>query len=141
MLTSAEKIEQQILHPAAYKISDIKVLKAWGQIPKNNQIGPTCGIYALDAAMQIQGRDIAPRKKESHRPYSAPGEVSLLKGAKLEGLTKVGEIGRAQDLATLAACFGVGVRIERFGSEGELWSIILRAVAGNHALVLPYSCT
>jgi hypothetical protein len=141
MLTIPEKIEDQIARPADYKIVDIKVLKAWNEIPINDQVGPTCGIYGLDAALQIQGKSFAPRRNAGRGHRSAyPGEVSLLKGAKLEGLSQVGEIGKAEDLAKLATAFGVTVEVKRFGSEDDLWSIIQKAFAANRALVLPYSC-
>jgi hypothetical protein len=143
MKTSAEKIEQMVLGPAARKIADIKVLRTWGSIPSNEQAGPTCGIYALDAALQIKGIFHAPRKKEYSRLLGEsppPDYWSLRKAAKHQGLSQTGEISKAVDMVTLAASFGISVTSPQFASEAELWRIIQGAIANGHGVVFPYAC-
>ena len=45
-MTSAE-IEAKIQKPDRYGITKISVLRAGGQLPVNQQVGPTRGIYAV----------------------------------------------------------------------------------------------
>jgi hypothetical protein len=58
-MTGAE-IEDRIKNPKTYKITKIQVLRARGQLPENEQVGATCGIYALQAAFDIKGLRVAP---------------------------------------------------------------------------------
>jgi len=55
-------------------------------------------------------------------------------------LSKIGEIGGAADLAALAAGLGVPVTVERFGSENDLWTLIVGAVNAGKGIVMPYAC-
>jgi hypothetical protein len=63
MLISETQIDDKINNPASYGITKIRVLRARGKLPVNKQVGPTCGIYALDAAIRIQGIEVAPRNE------------------------------------------------------------------------------
>src|ERR1700730_681853 len=114
MLTTAETIDDQIAHPGTYRISDIKVLKAYDQIPVNAQAGPDCGIYALNAALQIRGKAFAPRKL--NRDHTTPDAPSLRWAAKhhLNPISKIGEISSAGDLAKLSSWFGIVAEVQRF---------------------------
>lgn len=48
-------IENRIKNPAGHGIKEIKVLRdKKGELPVNEQIGPTCAIYALHAAITIK---------------------------------------------------------------------------------------
>jgi len=140
MLTTAERIDDQIAHPGTYKILDIKVLKAHAQIPVNVQAGPDCGIYALNAALQIRGKAFAPRNID--RDETTADAPSLRWAAKHDPnpISKIGEISSAVDLAKLSSWFGIVAEVQRFGSPEELWDRIRNAVAANRAVVLPYSC-
>ena len=97
-MTSAE-IEYRIKNPASYGITKIRVLLAGRQLPVNKQVGATCGIYALQAALEIQGERIAPRKQALRDWRSNPAILrkhSIRGMAKEMGLTKIGEIGGAE---------------------------------------------
>lgn len=142
-MTGAE-IEDEIKNHARYGITKIRVLRAEGQIPVNKQVGATCGIYALDAALRIQGHDIAPPRKRQEDPdwrsLSMPRNRSIRGKAKEMGLTKIGEIGGARDLAALAGGLGIQVEIKQFGSKDELWTLIRDAVDAGKGIVMPYAC-
>jgi hypothetical protein len=142
-MTSIE-IEDRIKNPASYGITKISVLRAGGQIPTNQQVGATCGIYALQAALHIQGCKIAPRKRVfgDWRSQGLSRDESIRGMAKKKGLTKIGEIGGAADLLALAASFGAGAKakIERFASSDELWKLVVAAVNKSNGIVMPYAC-
>jgi len=141
-MTGAE-IEDRIKNPKTYKITKIQVLRARGQLPENEQVGATCGIYALQAAFDIKGLRVAPRKRVFGDWRSDPTILrkhSIRGKAKEMGLTKIGEIGGAADLAALAAGLGVPVTVKRFGSEKELWTLIVDAVNAGKGIVMPYAC-
>src|SRR6476660_2111547 len=94
-MTGAE-IEDRIRNPKTYKITKIQVLRARGQLPENEQVGATCGIYALQAAFDIKGLRVAPRKRVFGDWRSDPTILrkhSIRGKAKEMGLTKIGEIG------------------------------------------------
>jgi hypothetical protein len=141
MLISDDQIEAYVKEPGQYSINDIKVLRGEGEwLPWNKQSGPTCGIYALDAAFQIRGQMIAPRKRLLP-PEKREGQVSIRRRAKEKKLTQIGEIGSVQDLYTLAAAVGIQpVGIASFQSEGQLWEIVRKAVTSGHGIVMPYAC-
>ena len=63
MLITAEEIEKLSKRPDKHSVEKIKVLRDDGELPTNHQVGATCGIYALDAALQIRGLMYAPRKQ------------------------------------------------------------------------------
>jgi hypothetical protein len=141
-MTDAE-IEDRINHPKKYDITKIQVLRARGQLPENEQVGPTCGIYALQAAFDIKGNRIAPRK-QVFGDWRATGRFrptdSIRGKVKAMGLSKIGEIGGAADLAALAGGLGIPVTVKRFGSEKELWALIVDAVNAGKGIVMPYAC-
>ena len=61
---TSDEIEGRINNPAKHGITKIHVLRDKGnQLPVNQQVGATCGIYALDAALRIQGIEVAPRNE------------------------------------------------------------------------------
>jgi hypothetical protein len=142
MLISGDEIEALVRDPARHQAAKIKVLLAKGQLPVNRQVGPTCGIYALDAAFQVQGQMVAPRKQVFGDWRSqAIGQSSSMRGlAKAQGLSQIGEIGGCADLQALAAGVGIQVTIKRFGSQDELWTLVQDAVNTGHGIVLPYAC-
>lgn len=141
MLVSGNEIKALIENPGAQEVEAIKVLLAHNKLPINEQVGPTCGIYALDAAFQIQGKMIAPRKQVfgDWRSQQIPRNDSMRGLAKEKGLTKIGEIGSAADLAQLAAAVGIKVEVKRFGSEHELWTLVQEAVNDDKGIVMPYA--
>ena len=96
---TSDEIEDRIKNPAFYGIAKIRVLRdKLNRLPVNKQVGATCGIYALQAALQMQGDKIAPRKQVFGDWRSNPGILrkdSIRGMAKEMGLTKIGEIGGA----------------------------------------------
>src|SRR5712672_164752 len=101
---TVDEIEDRIKNPKTYKITKIQVLRARGKLPENEQVGATCGIYALQAAFDIKGNRIAPRKRVfgDWRSQGIPARGSVRGKAKAMNLSKIGEIGGAADLAALA---------------------------------------
>jgi hypothetical protein len=97
-MTGAE-IEDRIKNPKTYKITKIQVLRARGKLPENKQVGATCGIYALQAAFDIKGNRIAPRKQVFGDWRSQGyGPTDSIRGkAKAMNLSKIGEIGGAAE--------------------------------------------
>jgi hypothetical protein len=145
-LISDAEIQKLINEPDRNNVAKIEVLRAEGQLPINKQVGATCGIYALDAAFQIRGLKIAPRKNGD------PG-LSIRGQAKAMGLSKIGEISAAADMVKLAeaaigaagvvdqaAGLGVAAAIKAFYSQQELWNLIVDAVNKGHGIVMPYAC-
>jgi hypothetical protein len=141
---SSNEIEDRIKKPASYGITKISVLRAGTQLPVNKQVGATCGIYALQAALHIQNCKVAPRKQVfgNWRSIGIPADGSIRGMAKKMGLTKIGEIGGAADLVALAGGLGVGAKAktERFASLDELWKLIVDAVNAGKGIVMPYAC-
>jgi hypothetical protein len=141
-----DEIEDRIKNPAFYGIAKIRVLRdKLNRLPVNKQVGATCGIYALQAALQMQGDKIAPRKQVFGDWRSNPGILrkgSIRGMAKEMGLTKIGEIGGAADLVALAGGLGVGAKTktERFSSKDELWTLIRDAIDAGKGIVMPYAC-
>lgn len=143
METSVVEIEDMLKVPASHSIAKIKVLRDMdGKVPYNKQVGATCGIYALDAALQIQGQKFAARKHlfGDWRAKGIPRKASLRGRAKYMGLSQIGEIDGAMDLARLAAELGIKVPVVRFDSEAALWKLVQDAVNSGHGIVMPYAC-
>src|SRR5258708_37018665 len=99
-MTGAE-IEDRIKNPKTYKITKIQVLRARGQLPENEQVGATCGIYALEAAFDIKGIIIAPRKRVfgDWRSQGYGPTHSIRGKANAMNLSKIAELGAAADRA------------------------------------------
>ena len=136
-----EDIEAMIADRAGDKLTEIEVLRVGGEIPANEQKGPTCGIYALDAALKIRGVDVAPRRLHFSEDDKIEGKKhSIRRVAKDKGLSKIGEIGGARDIMDLAAALGVVTTIEKFDSVEKLWEVVKTAVKSGHGIVMPYSC-
>ena len=135
-----EDIESMVAGRTEYKFKEIKVLRVGNELPENEQIGATCGIYALDAALKIRGKDVAPRRSHFSDDDKIANRRSIRGVAKDKGLTKIGEIGGVRDLMDLAAAMGVVTTIEKFDSEEKLWEVVKHAVNSGRAIVMPYSC-
>jgi hypothetical protein len=85
---TSDEIQDRINNPGKHGITKIHVLRdKRNQLPVNKQVGTTCGIYALDAALRIQAIEFAPRKRE-RTAATPPG--SIREKAKAMGLTKIG---------------------------------------------------
>ena len=62
---TSDEIQDRINNPSKHGITKIRLLRdKRNQLPVNKQVGATCGIYALQAPLQIQGDRVAPRKQE-----------------------------------------------------------------------------
>jgi len=157
-VTTAE-IEKLVANPKRFSIKDIKVLRDLDkELPDNTQVGPTCGIYALDAALRIRGRNFAPRKQYFNDEQNWR-DKGFLKSGSIRGiakdlkLSKIGEISSAADMENLAnttarvayvveeaASLGVNATTKKFYAQQELWKLIVDAVNEDHAILMPYSC-
>jgi hypothetical protein len=108
-----------------------------------NQVGSTCGIYALDTALRIRGIKAPPPRKQSAPPpaparVGAPGP-SMRRIAKETGLTKVGELFDVSDVLTLAALSGaLRAAIHPFATAADLWSIVTDAVGGKGSVMFAF---
>jgi hypothetical protein len=155
MLITAEEIEELELSKEKNDVAKIKVLRAHGELPINEQVGATCGIYALDAALRIRGLMYAPRKQffGDWRLKKFPKTGSIRGIAKNINLSKIGEISSVADMENLAnvtkgaahvvdeaACLGVQAAIKKFYSQEELWRLIVDEVDKGRAIVMPYAC-
>jgi hypothetical protein len=144
LLLSGNAIYERIQNPGQFKIKEIKVLRAGGKLPRNDQVGGTCGIYALDAAFQIKGKIVAPpRKKEWRSGYwqseSIPTGPSIRRKAKEDGFSLIGEISGARDLMALAASLGVKVDTAEFNSPDSLWTLVRTAIDRGSSVAFPYA--
>jgi hypothetical protein len=149
-------IEDHVNRPERHNVKEIKVLRVGDELPINQQVGATCGIYALDAAMRIRGIEWAPRKQffDNWRSKGIPTRGSIRGIAKESGLSKIGEISSAADMVKLAvqtegvvahavsqaAGLGVNATVKTFYSEQELWILIANEVNKGHSVILPYAC-
>jgi Actin maturation protease-like, C-terminal domain len=140
---TTDEIEELVANPKRFSIEDIKVLRYENDgLPDNTQVGPTCGIYALQAAIQIRGELVAPRRRALPEDVrdSVDRKDIIRPLAKDLGLTKIGEIGGAFDLVSLAAGLGHNVEIKNFQSKDELWTLVKSSIDAGHSIVLPYAC-
>jgi hypothetical protein len=98
-----------------------------------NQVGPTCGIYALDTALRIRGVK-APPPRKGHQ-----GGTSLRQLAKEAGLTQIGELFDAVDALTLAALAGApDAAVHTFSDSKTLWKIVGDAVQSKRTVMFPF---
>jgi hypothetical protein len=146
---TSNEVEDRINNPARYGITKIRVLRVGAKLPVNKQVGATCGMYALQAALLIQGCTVAPPPRKqvlgyNWRDFDPPilKNVSIRGRAKEMGLTQIGEIGGAAEMVALAGGLGVGAKAktERFASLDELWKLIVDAVNAGKGIVMPYAC-
>ena len=156
MRMSQTSIEDHVSRPDRHNVKQIKVLRVGNELPMNYQVGATCGIYALDAAMQIQGIQWAPRKQffGDWRKKGIQTFGSIRGIAKDSGLSKIGEISSAADMVKLAeqavgvathaveqaAGLGVNAKAKTFYSEQELWILVANEVNKGHSVIFPYAC-
>lgn len=108
---------------------------AQGDLLETNQVGATCGIYALHAAAHVLGKHYAtppPKRNNEHK-------TSIRAEAKRMGLSQVGEINGADDLQKLAASIGIATKILTFRDVDKLWEHIVASADAGDAIVFPYT--
>jgi hypothetical protein len=128
------------------------IWQAKGGLLITNQVGATCGIYALHAAANVLGKHYAipPAKKQDVDPnwrqtWKAGGSIaaqrpaSIRAIAKRDELSQLGEISGAADLQTLAASIGIATKILNFRDVDELWQNIVTSIEAGDAIVFPYT--
>jgi hypothetical protein len=107
-----------------------------------NQVGSTCGIYALDTALRIRGIKAPPPRKGKTAPPPPPNTKvgpSMRQIAKSAGLTKVGELFDIADVLNLAALSGaVGAIPKAFDNADDLWAIVKEAVGGKGSVMFAF---
>lgn len=98
-----------------------------------DQVGPTCGIYALDTALRIRGvKAPPPRKGHGAGP-------SLRQLAKEAGLTQLGELFDAVDALSLAALAGApDAAVHVFPDSKTLSKIVSDAVQSKRTVMFPF---
>ncbi|MCB1908523.1 MAG: hypothetical protein KDH15_14230 [Rhodocyclaceae bacterium] len=148
MEMSYEEVEDMARHPHGQEPT-IKVLRVPtdGSLPVNVQVGPTCGIYALDAAFALRGKRVAPPRKHQFNDEAAGdwrqqgiARTASIRGfAKSEGLTQTGEIGGCRDMLALAAGLGVECELRTFSGPDSLWQVVRSAVDNGKSVVFPYN--
>jgi hypothetical protein len=100
-----------------------------------NQVGGTCGLYALDGALQIRNVFYAPPRKSLGHP------ISSRQIAKSKGLTKVGELNDVNHVVTLATEMGYSrAEVKQFSSEDQLFTVVKTAVDNQGSVVMPFLC-
>jgi hypothetical protein len=124
------------------------------------QIGGTCGLYALDRALEIQGISHPQPRKRIEGPTAndsvsvkdlGPAARTALAGsipttsmrqiAKLKGISKAGEILSAKDLLALSVlCGAKNPTIEQIPSETVLWDTVYKAVSNKRTVIVPFNC-
>ena len=141
MIVTEDEIEEMVAKPQEHSIRRIEICRAGADLPYNRQVGPTCGIYALDAAFKIRGKYIAPRKNVfGPRQPGVQRPPSMRTVAKQLNLSRLGELGSCEDVCSLSVASGGGLpTIKRFASADALWSIIVEATNANCGIVFPYA--
>jgi hypothetical protein len=133
-----------IKHPAQHDASGMVVaLNDGTQLPRNKQVGPTCGIYSLDGALKLRGGWYAPpaRNLGTRDKLSRLLNPSAIRIAKLYKRSQVGEIGSCEDIQFLAATMGyASTEIKRIDSAPELWAVITESAKRRRGIVMPYVC-
>jgi hypothetical protein len=117
------------------------------QLPFNRQMGPTCGIYALDAAIQIHGYYCPPPTKRNawgdvDPDYDPVKKTSMKSEAKSLKLSKIGEMSSPEDLKTLAEkCGYKDARVVDFAGPHALWGVVRQAIdQKDSGIVIAYCC-
>ncbi len=113
-----------------------------------NQVGSTCGIYALDAALRILGIEAPPPRKgktpSADLPSPTPASdkkaaASLRKLAREHKLTQIGELFDAADAVTLATLSGApDAAVVAFDDGEGLLKIVNEAVGKKHSVLFPF---
>lgn len=118
-----------------YEDAQMLLNSAATALPSNDQIGPTCGIYALHAAANVLGKHYAtpPRKLKE------PEHRTSIRAEAKKGLSAIGEINGVFDLQTLATRLGIATNILTFGDVDQLWSRIVASAKAGDAIVFPYT--
>jgi hypothetical protein len=126
-----------------------------------DQIGGTCGVYALDRALDVQGiAHPPPRKKfresdgtiRSFKSLSDAEKVALVKKgafpltsirqqAKEQGVSQVGEVLSTKDLRDLALGYGAkDAKVVPIPNATTLWTVVVGAIKAKRSVILSLNC-
>jgi hypothetical protein len=136
-----DELQELIEHPK--DANAVIALHHGNRLPECHQVGPTCGIYSLDAALRLRGGWYAPppRNVGTRDKLSRLINPSAIRIAKMYGRSQAGEIGSCQDIQFLAATMGYArTEIKRFDSADELWALITESAKARRSIVMPYVC-
>jgi hypothetical protein len=136
-VVNSSKIVKIHMNPQERGYEDARILVNWNEtaLPSNDQLGTTCGIYALHAAANVLGKYYAtpPRKLKE------PEHQTSIRAVAKKGLSAIGEINGVVDMQTLASRLGIATNILTFGDVDQLWSAIVTSSQAGDAIVFPYT--